>query len=84
MTSDRSLMQWPESLEFLADLAGSELLVRVARETAEDDLGIESIDGDTFRGLEGSAILRSAINSSSTPVSYHSPSAGALGEHRRI
>jgi hypothetical protein len=30
MTSDRSLMQTPESLEFLADFAGSQLLVRVS------------------------------------------------------
>ncbi|WP_106639500.1 hypothetical protein [Allosphingosinicella vermicomposti] len=41
-------MDNPEFLEFLTEVGSSEMLVRIARETAEDDL-IESINGDQFR-----------------------------------
>lgn len=58
-------MDHPEFLEFLTEIGSSEMLVRVARETAEDDLGIESINGNQFRAWKEEhydRIVRSALH----------------------
>jgi hypothetical protein len=58
-------MDNPEFLEFLTEIGSSEMLIRVARETAEDDLGIVSINGDQFRTWKDEhyeRIVRSALH----------------------
>jgi hypothetical protein len=57
-------MDNPEFLEFLTEVGSSEMLIRIARETAEDDLGIESINGDQFRAWKEAhydRLVRSAL-----------------------
>ena len=62
---ERPEMDNPEFLEFLTEIGSSEMLVRVARETAEDDLGVQSINGDRFRAWKEEQyerIVRSALH----------------------
>jgi hypothetical protein len=58
-------MDWPEFLEFHTEVGNAEILIRVARETAEDDLGIDSIDGSQFRHWKEEnygRLVRSAVH----------------------